>query len=458
MANSTKSSRTTDTLPVCIIGAGPAGLSAARALRRLGVPYDQYERHSDVGGIWDPDNPGTPMYESAHFISSRRVSGFYDFPMPDTFPDYPSNRQILSYTRDFARTFGLYDAIRFDSPVHSVTGDGQDWTVTVSDGTTGHYRAVIHATGVTWTPRMPVHPGTFDGEIRHSVTYRDAAEFRGKRVLIVGLGNSGADIACDAAVNADAAFVSVRRGYHLVPKHLFGLPTDEWAARGPQIPLRFERPLMRWLLRLTQGDLTRYGLPKPDHKLFESHPLLNSQLLHYLQHGDIAIRPDIARLDGSRVHFTDGSSEEIDLILYATGYDWSMPYLDEKYHRWNNGRPEMYLTAFNRLHHNLIGLGYLETNSSAYTLFDHVSNLVAQYLSDQVNQPTRAAAFDTVIDTDHPDLSGGMNFVASARHQAYVEVRAFRDYLSTVRRRVGWTDLRPGMFAAITGTEQEVHA
>lgn len=437
------------TLPVCIIGAGPAGLSAARALRRLGIPYDQYERHSDVGGIWDLDNPGTPMYESAHFISSCRVSGFFGHPMSETFPDYPSHRQILSYTRDFTRHFGLRDAIRFNTAVRAVTGSGEDWTVTTDDGASARYRAVIHATGVTWTPRIPDHPGGFDGEIRHSVTYRDPAEFRGKRVLIVGLGNSGADIACDAAANADAAFVSVRRGYHLVPKHLFGLPTDEWAARGPQIPLRFERPVMRWLLRLMQGDLTRYGLPKPDHQLFDSHPLLNSQLLHHLQHGDVAIRPDVERLSGSRVHFVDGGSEEIDLILYATGYDWSMPYLDNSFHRWENGRPEMYLTAFNRLHHNLIGLGYLETNSSAFTLFDHVSNIVAQYLSDQIHHPARAAAFDTMIDTDRPDLSGGLNFVASARHQSYVEVRAFRGHLAAVRRRMGWTDLTPGMFDAL---------
>lgn len=437
---------------VCIIGAGPAGLSAARALRRLGIDYDQFERHSDVGGIWDLDNPGTPMYESAHFISSRDVSGFFDFPMPRTFPDYPANRQILSYTKSFAQSYGLYDNIRFDTAVSDVRGTTKGWEVARADGTTSRYRAVIHATGVTWSPRMPEHRGTFAGERRHAVTYRSPAEFRGKRVLIVGLGNSGADIACDAATNAEATFVSIRRGYHIIPKHLFGLPSDELTARGPQLPLRLERPVLSALLRLLQGDLTRYGMPKPDHKLFETHPLMNSQLLHHLQHGDAQIRPDIDHLDGGRVVFADGSSEDIDLILYATGYDWSLPYIDDSYFTWRHGRPDLYLTAFNRGHRNLIGLGYLETNSSAYTLFDHISNVVANYLHDQVHAPQRAARFDRMIATDQPDLTGGIAFVDSPRHGNYVDSRTYRNYLRTLGKRMGWAGLTPGMFDALRTT------
>jgi hypothetical protein len=436
---------------VCIIGAGPAGLSAARALKRFGIPYDQYERHSDVGGIWDLDNPGTPMYESAHFISSRKTSGFFDFPMPDSFPDYPGNRQILAYTRDFADTFGLRSAIRFNCPVENVESNGSDWEVTLSDGSSRTYQAVICATGVTWSPRLPSHPGTFSGEVRHSSTYRDTTEFRGKRVLIVGLGNSGADIACDAAASAEAAFVSVRRGYHVIPKHLFGIPTDELSESGPELPVRVIRPPLRLLLRLLQGDLTKYGLPKPDHDLLESHPLLNSQLLHHLQHGDVAIRPDVDRLDGSRVRFVDGTDEEIDLVLYATGYDWAIPYMADRYFQWHDGRPDLYLSAFNRDHRNLIGLGYVEINSSAYTVFDHISNLVAQYLHDQQQNPQRANAFDRLIADDRPQLSGGLTFIDSPRHRSYVDAHSYRKYLAAVRRRMGWQDLTPGMFDSLRG-------
>lgn len=433
---------------ICIIGAGPAGLSAARAFRRLGLEYDQFERHDDVGGIWDLENPGTPMYESAHFISSRQTSGFFDFPMPDSFPDYPNNRQILAYSRDFATEYGLRDAIRFNTSAEQVDKVDDRYHVTLDDGTTHEYDAVVCATGVNWAPSSPEHPGEFHGEVRHAVTFRDPAEFRGKRVLIVGLGNSGADIACDAAANAEAAFVSVRRGYHVIPKHLFGIPVDLFGARGPQLPIRFERPLFKALLRMVQGDLTRLGLPKPDHNLFESHPLTNSQLVHHLQHGDVRIKGDVTGFEGDCVRFADGSTEEIDLVLYATGYNWSIPYAEDLF-AWQQGRPDFYLTAFSKQHHNLFGLGYLETNSSAYTLFDHVSNLVAQYLHDQQVRPERASAFEQVIATDDSPLSGGIKFLDSPRHQSYVDARAFKQHLAKVRRRIGWSDLEPGAFDAV---------
>ena len=119
----------------CIIGAGPGGLAAARALKRYGIPYEQFERHSDVGGLWDKDNPGTPLYDSAHFISSKTQSAFTDCPMPDSYPDYPSGREILDYIHHFAERYGLKDAVRFNTGVERAEPDGKGgWTVTLSNG------------------------------------------------------------------------------------------------------------------------------------------------------------------------------------------------------------------------------------------------------------------------------------------------------------------------------------
>lgn len=434
---------------VCIVGAGPAGLSAARALKRLGIDYDQFERHTDVGGIWDMDNPGTPVYESAHFISSRQVSGFFDFPMPDSFPDYPGHAQLLDYTRDFARTFGLYDNIRFNTAVADVSSHGDGWRVTLEDGQVQPYAAVICATGTTWHPSMPEHPGDFAGERRHSSTYTSLDELRGKRVLIVGLGNSGADIACDAASAADKAWVSVRRGYHVIPKHVFGVPSDLFAAQGPKLPLWIERPVFTAMLRLLRGDVTKLGMPEPDHKLFETHPLLNDQILHHLRHGDLAIKADVERFAGRDVVFADGSRETVDLVLYATGYDWRIPYVPDACFRWAGGRPQLYLTAFNSLHRNLFGASYIEVNSSAYTLFDQVTHLIAHYLYDQAHAPDRASAFDRMIAHDQPDLTGGIQLIATDRHQSYVDEHAFKRYLAKVRKTMGWPDMQPGMFDSL---------
>nr|WP_029766829.1 NAD(P)-binding domain-containing protein [Pseudomonas sp. P818] len=434
---------------ICIIGGGPGGLCMARALKRQGLDYEQFERHSDFGGVWDLENPGTPMYESAHFISSRDLSGFLDYPMPKHFPDYPSNRQILEYLRSFALAFGLYDKVRFNTAVERVDKDADGrWIVTLGNGERRRYRALVCATGCNWDPNMPEIKGHFNGEIRHSVTYRRSDEFKGKRVLIIGAGNSGADIACDAAANADKAFISLRRGYHFIPKHIFGLPADEVSEKGPQLPMWLTRLLFGGILRLVNGNLSRFGLPTPDHKLFESHPLLNSQLLHYLQHGDIQVRPDISHYEGDQVVFKDGTRETLDLVLYATGYRWSCRYATD-YFEWKGGRPQMYLSIFSRQHHNLFGIGYLETNSSAYKLFDNEAHLIACYLADQLRRPSMAQEFHQLIQHDQPDLSGGIQFVKSQRHEVYLEVHALKKHMRQLRQRLGWSDLSEGYFSPV---------
>jgi len=196
------------------------------------------------------------------------------------------------------------------------------------------------------------------------------------------------------------------------------------------------------------GDVRRWGLPKPDHRLFETHPLLNTQLLHHLQHGDVAARPGVSRFDGDAVVFTDGTRERVDLVVFATGYDMSIPYVPQHYLSWTNGRPDMYLNAF-AARPGLFGVSYLEVNSSAYTLFDRVANLVACHLADLRDDPARAERFRELVISDHPDLSGGVHFVDSPRHTNYVEVRAYRQNLRRVARLMGWPELKPGRFDAI---------
>ncbi|WP_202918926.1 flavin-containing monooxygenase [Saccharothrix deserti] len=257
----------------CVVGAGPAGLAVARALAERNLPYTHIERHTAAGGIWDIDNPGSPMYESAHFISSRTQSGFGGWPMPDHFPDYPSRPQVLSYLRSFADANGLTDRIEFGVEVRDVkkNADGS-WTVTRADGRESVHAQVVVCTGSQWHPNIPELPGDFTGEVRHTVDYRAGEELRGKRVLVVGAGNSGCDIACDAARTADHAVISMRRGYWFVPKHVFGRPVDTLSGVGPKMPMWLEQKVFGTLLKILSGDPTRLGLPKPDHKLFETHP------------------------------------------------------------------------------------------------------------------------------------------------------------------------------------------
>lgn len=432
---------------VCVVGGGPAGLSLARTFLRHGIPFDVYERHSDVGGLWDQSNPGSPVYDSAHFISSKTQSHYHDFPMPEDYPDYPSNRQIHRYMQLFADAYGLREHIRFNTSVEKteLQSDGS-WQVELSTGETKQYGSLVCANGTNWHPVMPDYPGEFTGEMQHAVTFRSMDEFRGKRVLVIGAGNSGCDIACDAAKGADAAFISMRRGYHFLPKHLFGIPADVFAHDGPQLPMWLTQRIFGVVLRILNGDITRLGLQKPDHRLFETHPILNTQLLHYLGHGDIKAKPDVERFEGKVVHFKDGSSEEIDLVLCATGYTWKVPYVDPSLFTWKSGKPDLYMNLFSRERHSLYALGFMETNGGAYKLFDEMADLIARTILARAEGGRQAEAVNRLIATDRPDLTGGIKFVGSSRHATYVEIDAYRKQMRRIRKRFGWDDLADGCF------------
>ena len=442
---------------VAIIGGGPAGLAVARALRVTGRPFTVFEKHGDVGGIWDPGNPGSPMYASAHFISSKTMSGHVGFPMPADYPDYPSHAQILAYIRDFAGQHGLYPHIQFGAAVESVTPEGEGWRIDYrQDGQSHSQRArwLVCASGTNWTPNRPKIEGEerFEGEISHAVAFKDADTLKGQRVLVVGAGNSGVDIACDAAYCADAAFISMRRGYHFLPKHIFGEPADVFGSHSDWMPNWLSQRIFSLLLRLLNGDLKRLGLKKPDHLALSSHPIVNGQLLHYLQHGDIKAKPAIKCLDGRTVTFEDGSRETVDKIILATGYNWALPYLPQDLLRWKDERPETFMKIFIPGQERLFINGYVETNGGAYKMFDEMAELIAQSIEAQAAGGAGAKALADFLAGPEPDLGGGLSYVASARHTGYVNSKTFYGVMKAMRRKLGWPE--PDAFYANSRVER----
>ncbi|WP_416985982.1 amino acid permease [Streptomyces sp. T028] len=428
----------------CVVGAGPAGMIMARNLLREGVPFDWYERNPDFGGIWDPDHEGSPMYDSCHFISSKYTSGFYGAPMPAHFPDYPGWREIRDYIRDFGRQYDLHRHVSFGTEVTSAEPLADDrWRVTLSDGTVHEYDGLICCPGVTWHPNEVQLPDqeVFEGTVRHSVTFRDGLEFRGKRVLIVGAGNSGVDIACDAARHADTAYLSVRRGYRFVPKHVAGLPTDA-VLNGKLDPPKgvVLTSDVNAMLDTLVGDLTRFGLPAPDHDALSSHPIMNTQVLHYLAHGDLVARPDIARLTATGVVFGDGSEAEVDEIVLATGYEYRMPFLDPALLEWRHGHPQLYLNVFSRELDSLYVLGFVEFADAAYKRFDEMAQLVMIDINAR-ETGLRKDELTELKRTDTPDLRGGVKYLDSPRHTNYVERSTYMAYLARLRDRFGWHDV-----------------
>ena len=447
---------------VIIIGAGPAGLATARALAALDIPYVIYEKHKNVGGIWDLENEGSPMYESAHFISSKTMSGHVGFPMPQSYPDYPSNKQIFNYIQSFAEHYGLLENICFETKVTYVEYVDGKWRLEAEDKNGSSFTDespwLVCASGTNWFKNQPGLKGqeNFTGELIHSVDYHDPQTLKNQRVLVVGAGNSGVDIACDAAYMGADAYISLRRGYHFVPKHIFGMPADVFGAQSDWMPIKLSQLVFGGLLRMINGDLTRLGLQKPDHKVLSSHPILNTQLLHYLQHGDIKAKPDIAYLEGKNVHFVDGSAVEVDKLILATGYDWKLPYLGESYFEWKSNRPQTFMKIFNPKHPGLFINGFIETNGGAYKLFDDMAYLIARTIEAQQKYPEKARKIQSFIQGSEPDLGGKVQYVSSNRHQGYTNSNTFKKAMKDMRREFQWPDLDEHFFKRLDAPGAEL--
>ena len=257
--------------------------------------------------------------------------------------------------------------------------------------------------------------------------------------MVVGAGNSGVDIACDAARSADRALLSLRRGYRFVPKYVFGIPADVFSHQGPRIPPWLERWVFTFLLdRVLVGDLTRYGLPRPDHPILTSHPIMNTEVLHHLGHGDLEARRDLVRFEGDEAVFQDGTRDEVDLVIFATGYRRPFPFLRhpdlDAEGEWP---PEvLHLNLLHRSTPDLFVMGLFETDGAAYGLFGEQAEVVAESLRVLSDGETGAEGLAALRGGPQPDVTGGRSYVDSRRHRYYVSERVYRRRLRELRARL----------------------
>jgi cation diffusion facilitator CzcD-associated flavoprotein CzcO len=415
---------------VCVIGAGVSGLTACKALGDFGVPHTCFEASDDVGGNWYFRNPNgvSSAYRSLHIDISKPSISFRDFPMPDRYPDYPHHTHIREWLCDYSDAFALRERIRFNTRVQRAErGPAGGWRVVVEDGGEHCFDALLVCNGHHWSPRHPNFAGAFDGPQIHSHDYIDPGDpldLHDKRVLVVGIGNSAVDIVSELARKtvSDTVFLSTRSGAYVVPKYLFGKPTDQVVKQNPLLPAGLQRRMGRVLQRVINGRMEDFGLPTPNHRFLDAHPTVSSELLGRLGAGDAVAKGDVRELLGDRVRFADDSVEAIDAIIYATGYDISFPFL----HPALVSAPENVLPLYKRMFKpGLDDLAFIGLGQAIPTIFPFAelqSKLAARWLSGDWAPPTDAE-MEAEIPRDEAFHTG--HFVAKPRHTMQLDWYAF---------------------------------
>jgi len=417
---------------VALIGAGSSGIAVAKALHERGVPFDCYEKSDRVGGNWvfGNRNEMSSAYKSLHINTSRKRMEYADFPMPADYPDFPHHSQIAAYFDSYVDHFGFRDSIRFETGVeHVERGDDGVYTLRTDTGEIHRYDAVLVANGHHWDMRWPepAFPGSDTTKIEqiHAHQYKDEAQLDGKRVVVLGMGNSAMDIAVDASYHSPEVYLAARRGAWIFPKYVGSKPVDraDQLFANPRIPFKIRQRALGLMMRQTVGKMEDYGLPKPDHRVGEAHPTISGRILDRLAHGAIKPKPNIARLHENEVEFADGSRVEADLVVYCTGYKISFPFFDEDF----ISAPGNHIELFRRVFHpdlsDVAFIALLQPLGAIMPLAEAQGQWLASYLRGEYRLPAKGELVDD-IRRDQEYLR--KRYVASKRHTIQVD---FDEYL-----------------------------
>lgn len=415
---------------VCVIGAGPSGITAAKNLKDEALEVVVYDLGSDVGGNWvfTEEVGHSSVFETTHIISSRTLSQYEDYPMPEDYPDYPSHKHLAKYFQDYATHFGLYPLIQFNTLVtHCERNKEGKWQVTTQHNgseTTAEFDALAVCNGHHWLPRMPQYPGQFSGEFIHAHEVKRFSRFTGKKVLVIGGGNSAADVAVESSRVAASVDMSWRRGYWIAPKFMMGKPADVFSSKIHWLPRKLWQKLSALSLYIRNGKNTDYGLPNPDGPLGSHHPTINEDLFFTIRHGKIKPRPDIASLNGNEVVFKDGAKGAYDVIVACTGYIITHPFFDKSFIDYSEGEVPLWLRMIHPEVDNLYFIGLFQPLGCIWPGSELQSKIMARELVGKWKRPSRIKKL-IAEELKNPDF----HQINTPRHTITVDYHRFRKRL-----------------------------
>ena len=303
-------------LDVCVVGAGPAGLSSAAMLQRSGADVVVLER-GEIGGSWQA------RYDCLHLHTVRWLSGLPGYRIPRSHGKWPSRDAVVEYLRAYAGREGL--DVRTGVPVTRIDRDDGRWAVDLGAGRM-HARRVVVATGYSNAPHLPEWPGTFAGELVHSSEYRRGDPYRGRSVLVVGAGNSGAEIALDVArAGARDVLLAVKTPPGLIRRDTLGVPSQLLGIASARLPVGVVDRIAATLRRAAFGDLSELGLPAPDHPYSEFLrrrviPIVDIGLVKAVKDGSVRVVPALERFEDGKPVLADGRLVDVDAVIAATGF------------------------------------------------------------------------------------------------------------------------------------------
>ena len=441
---------------IAVIGAGISGLTAGKALSDRGLDYVCFDASDDVGGNWYFGNPNgrSSAYQSLHIDTARDSVSFRDMPMGTDYSDYPHHTEIREYLGRYADAFGLRERIRFETTVERAERlPGGGWRITTDGGDAEDFDFLMAGNGHHWDPRLPDFPGSFDGETIHSHHYLDPTDpldLRGKRVLVVGIGNSAVDITSELSRKgvAENVFISTRSGAWVMPKYLFGRPLGEIVKTSPHLPLKLQRWMAKPLPYIASGRMEDFGLPHPNHGFLEAHPTVSSELLVRLGHGDAVAKPNVSELQGDRVAFEDGTVEEIDAIVYATGYRITFPFFDEDLLSAPDNRLPLYKRIFPPGIDDLALVGFAQVIPTLFPFVEMQSKVVARYVDGDYALPP-VEEMERAIEADSARYNG--HYADRPRHTMQVDWYLYEHEMNTREIPAGRERARRGMAPKLAG-------
>jgi cation diffusion facilitator CzcD-associated flavoprotein CzcO len=428
-----------DAVKACIIGAGCSGFTTAKRLKDWGVAYDCFEGSDDIGGNWYYKNPNglSACYESLHIDTSKWRLAFEDFPVPQDWPDFPSHAQLFTYFKDYVAHFDLRRTITFNTRVERADrGPQGGWSVTLSNGEERSYDVLFVCNGHHWDAKTPQYPGSFSGKAFHAHDYRDPfdpVDLRGKNVVVVGMGNSAMDIACELSQRpmAKTLWVAARRGVWVLPKYINGHPADK-AAAPAWMPRQLGRTIARNMVKKTIGRMEDYGLPRPDHEPLEAHPSVSGDFLNRAGSGDIKFKPNIKAFEGDCVRFEDDSVEAVDAVIFATGYRISFPFFDDPKLLPVDNRFPLFKRMMIPEVDDLFFMGLAQPLPTLVNFAEQQSKLAGAYLGGRYRPPTLEEMKKVIIKDEAVHLGP---YYPSSRHTIQVDFNTYvADLLKEIER------------------------